>query len=77
MYMLIGYKVSIGPINDSYTWVCLVLPAHDLVGQQDPTHLWVFILALIDNRLKDGEEKKRNHRRFKITVIEIFFNWHV
>lgn len=36
------------------------LPAHDLVCQQDSTHLRVFILALINDRLKGWKKKKKN-----------------
>lgn len=52
--------------NDSYSRVCFVLPAHDLMGQQDPAHLWIFILAFVDNRLKQDKRIKI------ITVIYIF-----
>lgn len=54
--------------QDSCSRVYFVLPAHDLVGQQDPAHLWVFILALIDNRLKDESRK-----RFCSKLKELWF----
>ena len=39
-------------------------PAHDLMCQQHSAHLWVFVLAFINNRLKRERhtEKKRKYK---------------
>lgn len=33
------------------------LPAHDLVGEEDPAHLWVLVLTFVDDGLGGGRER--------------------
>ncbi len=39
-------------------------PAHDLVREQDPAHLRIFVLSLVDDGLE--EEEEINERDFTI-----------
>lgn len=40
------------------------LPAHDLVGEEDPAHLWVLVLPFVDDGLGGGRERAGGcHRR--------------
>lgn len=42
------------------------------MGQQHPTHLWIFVLALINNGLKKGEGER--WQKVKMIVVYIFFS---
>lgn len=57
-----SFRVCNNDLSDSSGRTSFVLPAHDLVCQQDPTHLWVFILAFIDNCLKNGKKKQNKSK---------------